>query len=353
MAYLGLIGTIVFMVSSTCLAEEPRNVGMPPAAQSSPLTGLQRVVVQDIPPLYTKPTLPGEGHWVKEDMSGGHDPADLVYRTVYRPSDRFPNAVVYMMVLNMKHLTSRLFLGSAERYGKGTTPRLEAAEHGKLVAITNALWQTAHAGKGGIIVRGKVLKDMAVGVATIVRYNDESMDIIEWSDGIDVSKVQDARQLKHLIVKDGKVVTSRVKRGKTVSAEIGLGSLLNEDRPVIKVPPADPKGKPTHNLNFTSGDLWFIATRSAFGIRPDGNLVFAVGHHIGTCDLAKALVLAGCVRAIHGDANPGNCVGVLFFTDQAGTIVKKALLSPHQDRSTSNRYLRSTYPKDFFAFFRR
>jgi len=62
-------------------------------------------------------------------------------------------------------------------------------------------------------------------------------------------------------------------------------------------------------MNFTSGDLWFLATRSAFGIRPDGNLVFAVGHHIGTMDLAKALALAGCVRGIHGDANPGNCFG--------------------------------------------
>ena len=57
-------------------------------------------------------------------------------------------------------------------------------------------------------------------------------------------------------------------------------------------------------LNVTSGDLWFLANRSAFGIRPDGNLVFAVGHHISTVDLAKALVLAGCVRGMHGDANP-------------------------------------------------
>jgi hypothetical protein len=138
-----------------------------------------------------------------------------------------------------------------------------------------------------------------------------------------------------------------------LSAEIGLGSLLNEERPVIEVPAGSPQEKPTSKLNFTSGDLWFLATRSAFGIRPDGNLVFAVGHHISTCDLAQALVLAGCVRAIHGDANPGNCVGVLYSSDGNGKIVDRVRLSPQQDKSTLDRYVKGSYPKDFFAFFRR
>ncbi len=148
-------------------------------------------------------------------------------------------------------------------------------------------------------------------------------------------------------------MTSVVRRGRILSAEIGLGSLLDEDQPVVAVPASAPGEKPSHKLNFTSGDLWFLATRSAFGIRPDGNLVFAVGHHINTSDLAKALVLAGCVRAIHGDANPGNAVGVLYSTDGNGKIVKKDRLSPLQDKSTVERYLKGSYPKDFVAFFRR
>lgn len=351
--WLLLAALLLVSFPSLSYSEEAPAPGESPAKQASATPGSQNIDVQNIPPLYAEPKLPGEGVWVKEDLSAGHDAADLVYRTVYRPSEKFPNAIVYMMLLNMKHLSAKLFLGSAEPYGKGKAPRLQPGEHSNLVAITNALWQTAHAGKGGIIVRGQVLKPMVPGLATIVCYTDGSVDILEWRDDIDVSKVQDARQLKHLIVKDSKVVTSLVKHGKNVSAEIGLGSLLNEDRPVIKTPAASPDSKPTHNLNFTSGDLWFIANRSAFGIRPDGNLVFAVGHHIGTIDLAKALVLAGCVRAIHGDANPGNCVGVLFFTDQEGHIVKREALSPQQDRSTRDRYLKGSYPKDFFAFFRR
>lgn len=344
---------IVALFNAASSGQDVTAPGVPSVQESSSGPAVQDMDVRNIPPLYTEPKLAGEGVWVKEDMSGGHDPAPLVYRTAYRPSEKFPNAITYMMLLNMKYLTAKLFLGTAEPYGKGFAPRLEATSHGKLVAITNALWQTAHAGKGGIIIRGKVLKPMVPGLATIVCYTDGSVDILEWTADIDVARVQDARQLKHLIVKDGKVVTTLVRRGKTVSAEIGLGSLLNEDRPVIKMAPASPDGKPTQDLNFTSGDLWFIATRSAFGIRPDGNLVFAVGHHISTCDLAKALVLAGCVRAIHGDANPGNSVGVLFFTNQERQIVKKAVLSPQQDRSTRDRYLKNGYPKDFFAFFRR
>jgi len=365
MTYIRVLGMVALLSLSIAQAYGAPSTGAGQAAagtESSTLVAPQEfpptaassaIVMENIPPLYTAPTLPGEGIWVKEDMTGGHDAADLVYRTFYRPSEQYPNAMVYMMLLNMKHLSPRLFLGTAETRGKNAAPKLAGSEHPQLVAVTNALWQTAHAGRGGIILRGEVLKKMDPGVAAIVIYNDDSVDILEWNDDFPLSSVRDARQLKHLIVKDGKVVTSLMKRGQALSAEIGLGSLLNESRPTIEVPAANPGEKSTSQLNFTSGDLWFIANRSAFGIRPDGNLVFAVGHHISTCDLAKALVLAGCVRAIHGDANPGNCVGVLCFTDGNGTIVKKDRLSPKQDKSTLDRYMKGSYPKDFFAFFRR
>jgi hypothetical protein len=314
----------------------------------------QDMVVRDIPPLYKEPKLAGEGVWVKEDLSGGHDPAPIVYRTFYRPSERFPNAIAHMMLLNMKRMTPELYLGSAESYRKGKSCAVADSKAQQAVAVTNALWQTKHAGKGGIIFRGEVLKKMEPGVATIIVYKNGSMDILEWNDALPVADIQDARQLKHLIVNDGKVVTSITKRGQPGSAEIGLGSLLNEDRPTVATPAPSPEEKPSHQLNITSGDLWYLANRSAFGIRPDGNLVFAIGHHISTTDLAKALVLAGCVRGLHGDANPGNCVGILYFTDGiGGKVVRKAALSPKQDKSAFDRYLKGSYPKDYFAYFRR
>ncbi len=313
----------------------------------------QHVALRNIPPLYTEPKMPNEGVWIKEDLSDGHHAVPLVYRTFYRPSDKFPNSIVYMMLLNMKHIAPRLYLGAAEQYRKGSASCIEPADQCNLLAVTNALWQTKHAGKGGIILDGKVLKKMEPGVATIVVYKNGSVDVLEWSDDIPLTEVRDARQLLHLIVKDGKVVTLVFKSGVLVSAEIGLGSLLNEDQPVITVPGGYWGEQSYQQLNVTSGDFWFLANRSAFGIRPDGNLVFAVGHHIGTIDLAKALVLAGCVRGMHGDANPGNAVGALYYNDGNGKIVNKVGLSPLQDRSTPDRYLSGSYPKDFFAFFRR
>ena len=41
--------------------------------------------------------------------------------------------------------------------------------------------------------------------------------------------------------------------------------------------------------NIDGKRFWYVAHRSAYGIRKDGNLVFAIGHHIGTKDLAKVL----------------------------------------------------------------
>ena len=145
--------------------------------------------------------------------------------------------------------------------------------------------------------------------------------------------MQDARQLRHLIVKDGMVVQSVLRKGKIEDSEIGLGFLLGGGG-------KDLDGK----------HAWFVAHRSAFGIRKDGNLVFAIGHHIGSKDLARALVLAGCERGLHGDANPDNIVANLYIRDVFGNMVRKAKLSPEQANYTLNRY-DDSYSKDFFAFF--
>ena len=119
-------------------------------------------------------------------MSGGHDQADYIYRTFYRPSGEFPNAIVYMMLVNMKHVSAKLYLGSAEPY-KGQSPsRIEESLSALLLAVTNALWPTRHSGRG--VSTGRVLKDMAPGVATIVFHKNGSVDVVEWNDQISVRK---------------------------------------------------------------------------------------------------------------------------------------------------------------------
>lgn len=289
---------------------------------------------RDIAPLYTSPKLDGEGVWTSEDMPRSADGPPLIYKTVYRPSEEFPTSTVYMALFDMNRLRARLFIGQTEPGIYQVSHRPDEENLSKIVAITNAMWMQQHARGAGAIFRGQVIYPMVPGMATLVIYRDDSMDIVEWTDEIPLSLVRDARQLRHLIVKDGMVVEKIVKNGKITDAEVGLGGFL-----------IDEKGRSTMGNKY-----WFLATRTAFGIRDDGNLVFAMGHHVGTKDLAKALVLAGCKRAIHGDANIHNTVCNFYFRNEQEKIVKRDKLSPEQLQYTMKRYDQG-YAKDFFAFY--
>ncbi len=288
-----------------------------------------------IAPLYLSPKLEGEGVWTSEGLPVGADGHPLFYKTVYRPSLEYPNSAVYMAVFDMSRITPRFFVGQTEPGIYQISHASEREDLSRIVAITNAMWMQQHARGAGAIFRGQVVYPMVSGMATLVIYQDDSVDILEWNNEIPVSMVKDARQLRHLIVKDGMVVEKVAKNGRIEDSEIGLGGFLIDDR-----------GRST----MANKDVWFLANRTAFGIRDDGNLVFAMGHHTGTKDLARALVLAGCKRAIHGDANIHNIVCNFYFRDDANKIVKRDKLSPEQLNYTMKRYDQG-YSKDFFAFY--
>jgi hypothetical protein len=285
-------------------------------------------------PLYLSPKMDGEGVWISDDLPTGSDGRPLAYKTVYRPSLEFPNSIVYMALFDMSRIRPRLFIGQTEPgiYQISHVPEQENLSN--IVAITNAMWMQQHARGAGAIFRGQVVYPMVPGMATMVIYTDDSVDILEWTDDIPLSLVKDARQLRHLIVKDGAVVEQILKNGKMEEAEIGLGGFL-----------IDSQGRST-----MGNRVWFLANRTAFGIRDDGNLVFAMGHHVGTRDLARALVLAGCKRAIHGDANIHNIVCNFYFRGENNKIIKRDRLSPEQLQYTVKRYDEG-YAKDFFAFY--
>jgi len=287
-----------------------------------------------IPPLYTSPALEGEGIWTSDDMPRGADGRPLVYKTVYRPSAEFPNSMVYMALFDMAKLKPRLFIGQTEPGMYEISYMPERENLSKIVAITNAMWMQQHARGAGAVFRGRVVYPMVPGMATMVIYRDDSVDIIEWTDDIPLQFVKDARQLRYLLIKDGAVVENVVRNGKVVDSELGLGGFL-----------IDNQGRSTMGNKF-----WFLANRTAFGIRDDGNLIFAMGHHVSTKDLSKALVLAGCKRAIHGDANIHNIVCNFYFRTENDKIVKRDRLSPEQLQYTLKRYDQG-YGKDFFAFY--
>jgi hypothetical protein len=294
---------------------------------------LHMLSLDNVKPLYTSPAIIGEGVWdcsaTPRDQFGN----PIMYRTFYRPSIEFPNAIVYMMVVDMSKTTMRYYVGSQEPAASLASSKVESSLESQLIAITNAMWMQRHSAGAGAIFRGKAVYPMVNGMATLIVYEDGSVDIRDWSPDIPVRMVRDARQLRHLIVNDGMVVKQIKKKGKISDSEIGLGFLLGGGG-------KDVDGK----------KAWYVAHRSAFGIRSDGNLVFAIGHHIGTQDMAKALVLAGAQRAIHADANPTNIVGNLYIRDAEGTLLRKIALSAEQSKYTLKRY-DDGYSKDFFAFF--
>jgi len=295
----------------------------------------QGMCLKDIPSLYTSPKIDGEGIWVSTGTSDSNNGKPLVYKTVYRPSVEFPNTVVYMAVFDMNRLQVRLYLGKSEPGIYKISAKTQQKEPiSKIVAITNAMWMQQHSKGAGAISRGRVIYPMVPGMATLVVYQDDSVDVLEWSDEIPLSCVKDARQLSYLILKDGKVVDKVIKNGKVTDSEIGMGDRL-----------IDKGGTRTMQRPY-----WFLANRTAFGVRDDGNLVFVMGHHVSTKDLAKALALAGCKRAIHADANIHNVVCNFYFRDENDEIVKRDKLSPDQLEYTLTRYDEG-WTKDFFTFF--
>lgn len=296
---------------------------------------LDLIQLDNIQPLYTSPAIPGEGVWESSGSPRDSSGRPVVYKTFYRPSVDFPNAVVYMMVVDMSKTFMQYYVGSQEPGAHGAISEVEPDMRSRIMAVTNAMWMQRHSLGAGAIFRGKVVYPMVADMATLIVYKDGSIDIREWSSDIPVSLIRDARQLRHLIVKNGMVVQSIVRKGRVEDSEIGLGFLLGGGG-------RDQDGK----------HFWYVAHRSAFGIRKDGNLVFAIGHHIGSKDLAKALVLAGSERGIHADANPDNIVGNLYVRDSFGNLVTKLRLSPEQSKYTLKRY-EDKYSKDFFAFFLR
>jgi hypothetical protein len=296
---------------------------------------LELIKLDNITPLYSSPKIQGEGVWTSASSPGSLSGRPVIYTTFYRPSVDFPNAVVHMMVVDMKNVVMKYYVGSQEPAARKAYSSVEPILRSRLVAITNAMWQQKHSRGAGAVFRGEVLYPMVDGMATLIVYKDGSVDVREWSSDIPLKLVQDARQLRHLIVRDGMIVRSVTRKGRIEDAEIGLGFLLGGGG-------KDLDGK----------HAWFVAHRSAFGIRDDGNLVFVVGHHVGTKDMAKALVLAGCRRGIHGDANPHNIVGNLYLRDAGGILLRKVPLSPEQSKYTLKRY-DDAYSKDFFGFFSR
>ena len=78
---------------------------------------LNRLRLTNIKPLYESPPIPREGVWISANMPKDSHGVPIFYTTVYRPSVNFPNAVVYMMVVDLKRAFLQYYVGSQEPGG--------------------------------------------------------------------------------------------------------------------------------------------------------------------------------------------------------------------------------------------
>ena len=86
-----------------------------PSVQERNSTPSEPIKLENIMPLYTSPGMPGEGVWEStknspKDSSGN----PILHKTFYRPSVDFPNAIVYMMIVDMSKVYMQYYVGSQE-----------------------------------------------------------------------------------------------------------------------------------------------------------------------------------------------------------------------------------------------
>ena len=142
---------------------------------------LELLRLDNIKPLYTSPVLPGEGIWETCNSPRDEKGSPIFYKTFYRPSVDFPNAIVHMMIVDMSKAFMQYYVGSQEPAAPDATSEVEGELRSRMLAITNAMWQQRHSHGAGAIFRGRVLYPMVDGMATLIVYRDGSVDIQEWS----------------------------------------------------------------------------------------------------------------------------------------------------------------------------
>lgn len=259
------------------------------------------------------PALPGEGVWRATFAGGAPRPPVLV--TSYRPDPNYPQMVAGVAWIDHTETSTQLYPGRLEpavslpSRGPMEVPP-SARSH--LVATFNSAFKLSDSG-GGYASNGHTYAPLHDGTATIVRYRNGRVDIIDWAGGPSAgADIAYARQNLPLIVAGGKL-----------------------------------------NPNLSDGPEWGATLgnavrvwRSGVGVDARGNLIYAVANDQTVGSLAAILLHAGAVRAMELDINT---YWPSFITYHAPGAVGAANLLPGMDRSPQ-RYL-TPDDRDFFAVY--
>jgi hypothetical protein len=261
------------------------------------------------------PALPGEGVWRAPFGEQRANPPVLI--TSYRPEPDYPQVVAGVGWINHTDTSTVLYPGIEEpsvalpNRGPEEVP---ASMRGKLVATFNSGFKLADSG-GGFAIDGHAYAPLKDGQATLVRYTNGSVDVIDWTAGPNCPpNVSYAMQNLPLIVSGGKP-----------------------------------------NPNLSNGPQWgatlgnaIMVWRSAVGVDRHGNLIYAAADYQTVGSLAQIMIHAGAVRAMELDINS---YWPSFITYRGPGAKDPANLLPGMVRSPY-RYL-TPDDRDFFAVYLR
>ena len=261
------------------------------------------------------PALPGEGVW-RAPFRGLHEPPPVLV-TSFRSNPAYPQMVAGVAWIDHTETSTMLYPGIQE-------PSVVIARRGpeevplplryRLLATFNSAFKLSDSG-GGYGENGVTYATMHDGQATIVRFHNGRVDVIDWRGGPRIGRnVAFARQNLPLIV-DGGRPNPNLSDGPEWGATLG-----------------------------NAIQVW----RSAVGIDRHGNLIYAAADYQTVGSLAQIMIHAGAVRAMELDIN---AYWPSFITYTGPGAQGAANLLPSMTRSPE-RYL-TPDDRDFFAVYLR
>ncbi|MBE7193297.1 MAG: hypothetical protein INR66_12540 [Gordonia polyisoprenivorans] len=200
------------------------------------------------------------------------DGQPVVYTSAFEPDPALPSVVAGVAVIDARSTHAHFVTGLSEPGHTRTRGEVPARDVPHLVATFNSGFRFADI-SGGVMVGGRVLREIRTGQATATIDTHGHMTVGQW--GRDVGTTTPllaARQNLDLIVDAGRALP-------------GFG----------------------HSSNRWGGThLQFQYTwRSGLGVDHDGNLIYLAGNHLDLQALATGLVDAGAVRAMELDMHGG------------------------------------------------
>jgi len=271
---------------------------------------------------------PGEGRWTGfgadylPTAAAKSTPSPLQV-TFVRPDPERPYAKAHLVAIDTARLELGLRAGHEDPRprtgppGSGHVPE-DPSSYSRIVATFNGAFKTTH-GSYGMKAEGRVLVPPTAGAATLRIDPGGSV-------GLGTYRPEQAQTMAAMQLETAEAYRQNL-------------DLLLEDARLL------PTGRLDWGDHLVGSGV--VAERSGLCVRGDGHLVYVWSQEATARTLARAMQLAGCLRGMHLDMNPGHCTFAAHRIESFQPLrASGRLLSPEM-RSSATRYLRWS-PKDFF-----